>query len=755
MTSWHLRPIFDSYLLVTLLSILLVIGLWIRPAFAGITWRHNRILSTLRGAVILLVIVGMLRPTRVHTMSRTEPSQLILLLDTSRSMEVRDSASGLSRWEISRRAIESSIPQLRDLADSWNVIVYMFDSSLEIAPLLDQVDALPEEATGNETNLAGSLQAALQRSSGQRLGAVLVVSDGAHRVLQPKVDLHHAATELVRRQCPLYAVSVGAGRDATQSRDIEISNFQDHYTVFVKNELQLRGLVRVQGYVNHDIPVDLVVSDSNGTSETVATEIVSASRDGQSLSVDFQYVPQESGQYKLTMRVPAQPGELVAENNELSAFLNVCEGGLRILYLDGKVSWQESKFVRWVVDSSPDMDLDFQWVASRLRQQWPLNLSARLTQGQYDVVILRDVDQTALGDKGCQQLAQEVENGMGLLMAGGFHSFGPGGYYDTALATALPIKIGRFERQDFGVPTREDMHLQRKLRMIPTQQHFITHLAAEQENLAVWNALPELLGANRFSAIKGRQARVLAASQDGQPLLVEGQYGLGRTLAFAVDSTFRWYRHGYQTQHRRFWRQAILWMARKEDTLRDNVWIQLDQRRLRLGATVEFETGAHNTAGDPIQDVSLSAKLTGPDGASRTLMLGSEPAKCTGYLSEITTPGDYLIEVFAAKNDIHIGTGHAQFIVVDEDLELTDPAANPQQMEMLAGLTSKFGGHVVLPEDLPDLLKELKGRPVATSIQQRSKWQLADTTWDASSYFLILVGLLVTEWFLRKKWGMV
>jgi len=753
MTSWHLRPIFDSYPLVLLLGGLLVLGLWIRPAFEGVTPRRNRILSIVRGAVIFMVIFGMLRPTRVHTMSRTEPSQLILLLDTSRSMQVTDAASGLSRWEILRDAVESSIPLLRDMERHWKVEIYTFDSSIEPRPLLEHGESLPAIPTGDESDLAGSLQAALRRASGQRLGAVLLFSDGAHRVLQPKVDLHRPAAELARRQCPLYAVSIGAGRDTAQSRDIAVSNFQDHYSVFVKNELHLRGLVRVQGYVNQNIPAELVVTDGSGTSRIVDAEILKASRDGQSLSVDFRYTPQDSGQYKLTVRVPEQPGEIVEENNELSAFLNVLDGGLRVLYLDGKSFWSEAKFVRWVIDSSPDMELDFQWVQSRLRKnnKWRIDVGELLAQEDYDVVILRDIDQAALGDEGCQQLTEAIEQGMGLLMSGGFHSFGPGGYYQTALAAALPIQIGRFERQDFDDPIREDMHLRRELQMVPTQSHFITHLAPGEENAAVWNSLPTLLGANRFTEIKERQARVLAESQDGQPLLVEGQYGLGRTLAFAADSTFRWHRRGYEAQHRRFWRQAILWLAHKEDTLRDDVWVKLDQRRLRPGVSVGFDVGVRNADGDPIRDASLSAKLIAPDGTSRALPLGQEAEQWTGSLSDVTEPGDYLIEVVATS----IGTGRAQFMVVDEDLELADPAANPQQMEMLAGLTSEVGGRVVSPEEVPNLLDQLENQPVATVIQQRSKWQLADTAWDASGYFVVLVSLLASEWFLRKKWGMV
>ena len=44
-------------------------------------------------------------------------------------------------------------------------------------------------------------------------------------------------------------------------------------------------------------------------------------------------------------------------------------------------------------------------------------------------------------------------------MLGGFHTYGPGGYYDTALADVLPVVMDRLERQRLDEPVRDDVHL--------------------------------------------------------------------------------------------------------------------------------------------------------------------------------------------------------------------------------------------------------------------------------------------------------
>ena len=56
---------------------------------------------------------------------------------------------------------------------------------------------------------------------------------------------------------------------------------------------------------------------------------------------------------------------------------------------------------------------------------------------------------------------------MGLMMLGGYHSFGPGGFRDSPLADVLPINIGPAQRQSFGEPLREDVHLPGPVRMRP------------------------------------------------------------------------------------------------------------------------------------------------------------------------------------------------------------------------------------------------------------------------------------------------
>ncbi len=119
-----------------------------------------------------------------------------------------------------------------------------------------------------------------------------------------------------------------------------------------------------------------------------------------------------------------------------------------------------------------------------------------------------------------------------------------------------------------------------------------------------------MAGANKFVAVKDAAGvRVVAESDAGQPLLVVGEYGRGRVVAMAGDSTYRWAMQGFDAAHRRFWRQVILWLVGREDREQDQVWVKLAQRRFQPDARVTFTAGVNSPSGEPIADGGLALRI--------------------------------------------------------------------------------------------------------------------------------------------------
>ncbi len=238
-------------------------------------------------------------------------------------------------------------PELAQLDETFEVQAFGFADALQNDSFVDGTIQLPAKPDGDQTDIALALSESLRRESGKRLAGVLLLSDGAQRVLQPKYDLQQVVRELTRLNAPLYSVAFGKPREQSQARDVMIERLQDQYTVFVNNELQIRGALRVQGFVNQPLPVKVVIEGPDGVApRTLGPIEVTATQDDQLVDFSFNYSPTIAGAYKLNVEAVPQDGELVVANNRLTAYLNVLEGGLRILYLEGNLVSPEMQILR-------------------------------------------------------------------------------------------------------------------------------------------------------------------------------------------------------------------------------------------------------------------------------------------------------------------------------------------------------------------------------------------------------------------------
>lgn len=553
MNGWSFEPILDSYwivlaLVAALLTLLFSVAPWRDPQSP----RRRTILLFLRFTSITLLALAMLRPVYRSTQSRPQSSTLVVLFDRSRSMSVEDSAGGQSRWAQLVRSLQSAKEQWKQLAGPFDVQAFGFAESLDAKPVEPTFEQLPKVPQGQQTDLAGALSEAVRRQAGKRMAGVIVLSDGVQRVVQPRVDIQQVARELHRAGVPLYTIPFGKARDQSQARDVAIEKLPDHLVVFAKNELEIRGALRVQGYVNQSIPVRAYLEGpAPGKRQEIGPFEMMAKQDDQLLDFSFAIAPELPGNYLLRVEVPRQNGELVVTNNQLTAYLQVLEGGIKLLYVDLNLVGPEQQILRRSLASSPDIEMDYRPVDLRLRDQWPITLEADTPLNTYDIVVLGDVPADALGEANLAKLVQFVGSGKGLMMLGGLNALGPGGYGRERMkpfAAMLPIKMSALEVQELGVEqtVRSDVHLSGPIKMVP-RPHFITQLApSAAANEAAWEKLPPLLGANRFEGLQPRALRLIESPEpDREPLLVAWEYDRGRVLVFAGDSTHRWWRLGF------------------------------------------------------------------------------------------------------------------------------------------------------------------------------------------------------------------
>ena len=753
MSQWYFNPV-GGYAAVSAAALALVLLLTLLGLPRHRLSRRRRlVLVAMRVGVIVLAMFAMLRPSLVTTTTKPRSATLAVLVDRSRSMQIADAVGGKSRWEMLQATIDDALPTLRSLAEDFDVRIYTFDSAVHPIDFSEGLVDLSDGAEGEQSAIGGALEDVLRREMGKRLIGVVLLSDGAQRAYAPRdVPPQGPARRLADLGYPLYTLAFGQPRGLGQARDVALKDLSVNQTVYVKNELAVHGMARIDGFGGQSVPVQLLFEAPSGEMEPASSVSVEARQTDETIPINLATVPQTPGEYKLTLRAAEQPGELVTTNNELSTFVTVLKGGVNVLYLEGALR-VDQKFLRRSLDASPDIKVDYVRLDPRDPNRRPGDLLERFQPGKYDVYILGDVDSSLLTPEELEQLAGVVKRGAGLAMLGGFHSFGPGGYESTPLRDVLPVAMDVRERQRLGDAIRSDVQLRGPVRMVPAkplgERHYLMALGQAPTGERIWDALPPLEGANRLGAPKPT-AQVLAETPAQQPLLVVQEAG-GRVMAFAGDSTWHWWMEGFEPQHKRFWRQVVLWLSRKDESSEGNVWVKLARRRFAPRERVEFTAGAISADGEPLQDAQFTVEVVSPDESTDAVNLVRRGDHVSGTFDETRLAGDYAIQVTARHDNEPLGSARSRFLVFQQDLELDNAVADPTLLASLAAMTRDVGGQSLAPEELPDLLARMKQRPIEMEIEV----QVKHTPWDTWPFFLLFVGLVSCEWYLRKKWGLV
>ncbi len=82
---------------------------------------------------------------------------------------------------------------------------------------------------------------------------------------------------------------------------------------------------------------------------------------------------------------------------------------------------------------------------------------------------------------------------------------------------------------------------------------------------------------------------------------------------------------------------------------------------------------------------------------------------------------------------------------------MENPAPRPSLMQSLAALTKSAGGNSFPPEELHAICELLQAQTKKLEVATETK----ETPWDKPWFFAFVAAVLSTEWYLRKKWGLV
>jgi uncharacterized membrane protein len=716
----------------------------------------------LRLAALVLAILMILRPSLAYREELRLPSTLLIALDASESMTIQDEAGPRSRWDAMLRILRQAEPILQGLHDEQNinVVVYRFAE-----------DAVPEDrivssakADGKRTDFGKMLHAMYERHGTDRnLRGVLILSDGADNgVTFPAIT---EASRLRRLPCPIHTFGLGRTTTDARQRDIAVTAIKaDPSPVPVKGKLTVIGTLDAPGFVGADVNARLFIDDK----EVEAKKFNLGKETGNEVQLSTD-APDKPGEIKVTLKTDLKPGEMVAENNEISTYVTVIKEGISVLIVD-KLRFPEPQRICDALAQYRGIRVYPAWHASDAPAGEDL---LQLDKRHYDVIILGDLSARRLRDLDPQRpeagkdsliakLAEQVkERGAGLLMMGGNETFGNSDWQGTPLADVLPVEI--------DVPGQTDTEIQ----MEPTDRglsHYLLRLTENPEkNKELWSKLPKLDGMTQMGRPKPG-ATILATRAGGkEPILVGMDYGRGRSLAFAGDTTWRWQRLGQPKSnegieaHAHFWKQIVYWLAH-QDKGEGAIQVKLDSRRLPAGGKLDFTVTMVGKDGEPIsanRSPRFEVTVEDPQKIASRVNTAREGENERGHFWKTDQPGEYQLVArgwYKDENGKEVSGGEparTRFLIYQDDSELIRRAADH---DFLTKLASAGGGKFHPAEELPRFLQDLQKMPLpqgSPKARLMPDWRQHTFSSFLTIFFLLFVGLLSTEWFLRRRWGMV
>jgi uncharacterized membrane protein len=744
-----------------------ILAVLILAAAAGLAWlirsRLNQAAPSMRSwrawvvwglqtAIAAIVLVLLWQPA--ITVAELKPQQNIIavLVDDSRSMAI--SEDGATRQAQAIKALDNGV--LSSLNRSFQTRLYRID---DVATRVESLKELQPSAP--TTRLGDSLKQLSAETSDLPIGAVVLLSDGDDNTGGISAD---AINALRARHIPVH--TVGFGRERTE-RDVELDDAVIAPRALADSRLAAKVTWRQRGYAGQKI--NLIARDvSTNQSKVLTSRSVVMGPEGNLQTETLMFNVGGTGAKTLQIAAAPLPGEENTANNVLTRLVNVSSEPRRVLYIEGEPRW-EYKFIRQAEEDDRMVQ-----IASMVRTsqnkiyRQGISDAKELASGfpsraeemfAYDGLIIGSVE-AGYFSLAQQQLIRDFvdRRGGGLLLLGGQFSLADGGWNATNLVdlmpTTLPTQAGTFHREQD--PKNGATHTFAELAPAGAESSITRVVDDPAANAAKWKQLPYLMDYEDPGVAKpGAQVLANMITPEGRklPLLVTENFGHGRTAIMATGGSWRWQMSSPlgDTAHDLLWQQLLRWLVSDTPghvTAAVSSQVLLDNGGITLNAEVRDQQY------NPVRDAKVEGHILGPSGVGALVEMTPVPDNPGQFQASWSAPkpGAYLTEITAQRTDPgtrkvqELGRDVLTFQRVDG---IAESFHTEQNRELLEHLALQTGGRYWKPSELGKLASSIPYSEAGVTMRETMG------LWDLPLVFLVLVLLRFSEWWLRRKWGIV
>jgi uncharacterized membrane protein len=726
---------------------------------------RSKVLLVLRALAMGVLVLILLNPVQVsETRYRGPEPAAVFLLDQSRSMSLENPVSRAQAVERLINIAEAAIPRDRRPA------IQKFGFGRDLVALSEP--AKTGRPAADVTRLAWALEQLPTRFGETLPFAVFVFSDG--RSTEPD-SLEPTARAFRKLGVPVHVVPVG---DERISGDVAVQDLDAPRDAAPGTRVPIRVTLRSRGYDGQRTELK-IRSAANPEGDSLATLPVTLAGGEQAHDL---VIETDRAKGPLTAEVVALPHEAIAANNIVPFQITRRDPQLRVIYMEGSLP-PEYQYLHDALQEDPNikcvsMSVDNQYVDRPVLHRigdpgrgFPTTREELLS---YDVVICSDVARYAFTP---QQLEWTVElvskRGGGFAMIGGHTSFGSGGWDQTVWDGLIPVDMS-------GHGTARSPFYDGPLRVvIPPKAalHPIWRIVDDPEqNRQVLDRMPNFNGTNLTDRLKPAATAIGLSEQplpgsDAATIVFSCQsFGRGRTFAMATDTTFAWgtqfetsWGEGDNRYFRKFWRNVVRWLSENSDGANRRLRVESDKVMYRPGQEIQITAWAYDQTLAETDRYRVHARLHDPS-ESESQALDASGINLVPQLGDAAYRGKLLIppasanvensgstihqlalDVSALDGDSVVARSRILLQVIDDPVEFRDPRPDVVPLKELAQATA--GRVIRTSAELATLLAQ---HPEASDRKVVTRLPL----WDTPVLWVLFLGLLTSEWVLRRLKGL-
>ncbi|HEX4141589.1 MAG TPA: hypothetical protein VHY09_14670, partial [Candidatus Methylacidiphilales bacterium] len=722
-------------------------------------------LAALRSLLLAMIVLMLMRPVLLLTVEGTIRRSLLVLIDSSASMQIKDlrqdnddlkraaiarglidpkggltqslpadtsAISQLARADVVKSMLTNSRLQLLDtLSQTYDVVPYTFGQTLQAvsntgtetvttptsAPSTNAPPADPNPAAKNPasfldaitfdkpyTAIGDAVRSLLDLKRGQPLAGIFLITDGGNNYGSQPLD---AAALAQQDKVPLYIYGVGIA----SPHDIIVSQVYAPEVEFAGEDQTASVTVRSQSMKGRTAHLDLRLGD-----QVVASQDVTFGEDGEQV-IPMKFQPKTKGEYDLTATIPPLSDEAIKDNNTASQRVRVIDGKVEVLYVEEKPRWEfrylQAMLIRdkridahfFLVDGDPELSKE---------QGSPYLAALPATTDdwmKYDIVIIGDVDARLFNDDQMHSIDDLVSTfGGGVVFLAG-PNYMPESYRRTPLETLFPVEFAALGLSN-GQPSTHVIPLE--LSVAGQNSPTLRLSNDDNENAEIWKNLPGIYWDAKVSRAKPA-AEVLLEDPSSEkathaglmPVIALESYGAGQALFVGTDETWRWRKNVGEKYYTRFWGQMLLRLGLPR-LLGASRLTQLatEKKHYVSGERVTISGRLYRSGFQPVIDPTVGGTLTiKPDDPNAP---AADLKKTVTLQSSPGKPGYYEGEVIVTTPGVYTfapdidSSSTLDFRVTEPKFEFGDTAMN---VTLLKKMAETSGGAFYREEDLYKMLE--------------------------------------------------